>query len=53
MYKVGKVGDVVKINFRTRIEHSISFETKFLGPFKITKILGDLNYKLEQMKKKK
>ena len=41
-----KVGDVVKIkNFRTRIGHSRSFEIKFLGPFNITKILGDLNYK--------
>ena len=42
------VGDIVKINnYRSRIDHSKAFEPKFLGPYKITKILGELNYQLE------
>ena len=43
-----KVGDLVKINnFRCRPGHSKSFEPKFLGPFKIIKVLSELNYYLE------
>ena len=43
-----KVGDIVKINnFRTRVGYSKAFEHKFLGPYRVTKILGDLNYQLE------
>ena len=42
-----KVGDIVKINnFRTRVGYSKAFEHKFLGPYRVTKILGDLNYQL-------
>ena len=42
------VGDTVKINnYKSRIGHSKAFEPKFLGPYKITKILGELNYRLE------
>jgi len=42
-----KPGDFVKIkNFRARLNHSKSLEPKFLGPFKILRILGDLNYEL-------
>ena len=42
------IGDMVKINnYRSRIAHSKAFEPKFLGPYKITKILGELNYQLE------
>ena len=45
---VYRVGDVVKINnFRSRIGHTKAFEPKFLGPYTITKLLGDLNYQLE------
>lgn len=44
---VFKVGDLVKIqNFRVRPNHSKSFEPKFLGPFKITEMLNDLNYRI-------
>ena len=43
-----KVGDIVKINnYRTRVGHSKAFEPKFLGPYKITKLIGELNYQLE------
>ena len=39
---------MVKINnFRCRPGHSKSFEPKFLGPFKIIKVLSELNYYLE------
>ena len=39
---------IVKINnFRTRVGYSKAFEHKFLGPYRVTKILGDLNYQLE------
>ncbi len=42
-----KIGDLVKIkNFRTRLGHSKSFENKFIGPFKIVRLLGDLDYEL-------
>jgi hypothetical protein len=43
-----KVGDIVKINnYRTRVGYSAAFEKKFLGPYRIVKVLGDLNYQLE------
>lgn len=43
-----KVGDLVKINnCRRRVGSSKAFEPKFIGPYKIAKILGDLNYLLE------
>ena len=45
---VFKVGDIVKINnYRTRVGYSAAFEPKFLGPYRIVKVLGDLNYQLE------
>ena len=45
---VFKVGDVVKINnYRTRAGYSAAFEPKFLGPYRVVKLLGDLNYQLE------
>ncbi len=43
-----KVGDHVKIkNFTVRPGHSKAFEPKFLGPYLVTELLGDLNYRLE------
>ena len=43
-----QVGDVVKINnCRRHVGLSKAFEPKFIGPFTITKKLGDLNYQLE------
>ena len=43
-----KVGDVVKINnYRTRLGFAKAFEPKFLGPYRIVKLVGDLNYQLE------
>jgi len=48
-----KIGDFVKIkNFRARLNHSKSLEPKFLGPFKILRMLGDLNYELVNEKGK-
>ena len=42
------IGDMVKItNYRYREGHSKAFEPKYLGPFEITKLLGELNYQLE------
>ena len=42
------MGDTVKINnYKSRIGHSKAFEPEFLGHYKITKILGELNYQLE------
>jgi hypothetical protein len=32
------------------VGYSTEFEKKFLGPYRIVKILGDLNYKLEAPK---
>ncbi len=44
---VFEVGEFVKLkNFRVRPGKSKAFEAKFLGPFKIIKQTGDLNYKL-------
>jgi len=43
------VGDIVKIkNHVVRPGKSKAFEPKFLGPFKITEICGDLNYRLSR-----
>jgi hypothetical protein len=42
------VGDYVKIsNCRTRVNKSKSFESKFLGPYRITKRVTELDYRLE------
>jgi hypothetical protein len=41
------VDDSVKIkNFRTRVGHNKSFEPKSLGPFTVSRRLGDLTYEL-------
>ena len=43
-----RVGDMVKINnYHHRVGICKAFEPKFLGPYKIVKLLGDLNYELE------
>ena len=34
-------------NCRRRVGASKAFEPKFVGPYKIVKVLGDLNYLLE------
>ena len=48
-----KVNDTVKIiNYKTRPGRVSAFEPKFLGPYTITKILGDLNYQLEAPNRK-
>ncbi len=42
-----KVGDQVSItNFRCRPGHSKSFEQKFIGPYTITRLLGEVNYEI-------
>ena len=43
-----KVGEMFKINnYRTRVGFSNAFEPKLLGPYRIVKLVGDLNYQLE------
>ena len=43
-----KIGDFVKIdNCRIRVKKSKSFEPKFLGPYKITQRINELDYKIE------
>jgi len=43
-----KIGDIVKINnYKTRVGFSKAFEPKFLGPYRIVKLVGELNYQLE------
>ena len=43
-----KVGDTVKItNFRVRPGYTKAFEPKFLGPYRIVRVLGDLTFQLE------
>ncbi len=46
-----RVGDKVKINnYRARINRSKAFEPKFLGPYEVTKICGDLTYEINNGK---
>jgi hypothetical protein len=48
---VYQVGDMVTIiNYRTRLGKNKSYEPKHLGPYTITKQLGDLTYRLESPK---
>ncbi len=43
-----QINDLVKIdNYRRRPGYSKAFEPKFIGPYKVVKILSDLNYYLE------
>ena len=43
-----EIGDTVKIiNYRARPGKSAAFEPKFLGPYVITRTIGDSNFKLE------